>query len=142
MSGCFRYPVTLRRLTIAGRRPTIRTPTARERWRATARETPERLAYDVFRAAGLPAPRCNNAVVYVNGAYYGVYVNVEAEDKTLLRRWFASAEGNPLRGRSARLCPGRGADIGASRDRAHRPVSAGLLFSTLPAEFDMQERLC
>ena len=54
----------------------------------------ERLAYDLFRAAGLPAPRCNNAVVYVNGTFYGVYVNVEAEDKTFLRRWFASDEGN------------------------------------------------
>ncbi len=54
----------------------------------------ERLAYDVFRAAGLPAPRCNSATVYVNGVYYGVYVNVESEDKTFLRRWFASDEGN------------------------------------------------
>jgi hypothetical protein len=54
----------------------------------------ERLAYDVFRAAGLPAPRCNNATVYINGTFYGVYVNVEAEDKTFLRRWFSSADGN------------------------------------------------
>lgn len=54
----------------------------------------ERLAYDVFRAANLPAPRCNNATVYVNGDFYGVYVNVEAEDKTFLRRWFTSDEGN------------------------------------------------
>jgi spore coat protein CotH len=54
----------------------------------------ERLAYDVFRAAGLPAPRCNSATVYVNGSFYGVYVNVEAEDKTFLRRWFGSDDGN------------------------------------------------
>jgi spore coat protein CotH len=54
----------------------------------------ERLAYHVFRAAGLPAPRCNNALVYVNGDFYGVYANVEAEDKTFLRRWFESDEGN------------------------------------------------
>jgi spore coat protein CotH len=54
----------------------------------------ERLAYDVFRAAGLPAPRCNSATVYVNGTFYGVYVNVEAEDKTFLRRWFESDAGN------------------------------------------------
>jgi spore coat protein CotH len=54
----------------------------------------ERLAYDLFRAAGLPAPRCNNATLYVNGAFYGVYVNVETEDKTFLRRWFASDDGN------------------------------------------------
>ena len=57
----------------------------------------ERMAYDVFRAAGLPAPRCNSALVYVNGVFYGVYANVEAEDKTFLRRWFASDDGQPLR---------------------------------------------
>jgi spore coat protein CotH len=54
----------------------------------------ERLAYDVYRAAGIPAPRCNNALVYVNGDFYGVYANVEAEDKTFLRRWFADEDGN------------------------------------------------
>ncbi len=54
----------------------------------------ERLAYDVYRAAGLPAPRCNSALVYVNGEFYGVYANVESEDKPFLRRWFDDASGN------------------------------------------------
>ncbi len=54
----------------------------------------ERLAYDVYRHAGLPAPRCNSALVYVNGDFYGVYSNVETEDKTFLSRWFASNDGN------------------------------------------------
>jgi spore coat protein CotH len=54
----------------------------------------ERLAYDVYRAAGLPAPRCNSALVYVNGTFYGVYANVEAEDKTFLKRWFPTDGGN------------------------------------------------
>ncbi|HEX6243942.1 MAG TPA: CotH kinase family protein [Polyangiales bacterium] len=54
----------------------------------------ERLAYEVFRAAELPAPRCNNASLYINGTFYGVYVNVEAEDKTFLRRWFEDEDGN------------------------------------------------
>ncbi len=54
----------------------------------------ERLAYHVFRELGLPAPRCNSALVYVNGEYFGVYANVEAEDKTFLRRWFSSDDGN------------------------------------------------
>lgn len=54
----------------------------------------ERLAYDVYRAAGLPAPRCNSALVYVNGTFYGVYTNVEAEDKTFLKRWFPTDGGN------------------------------------------------
>jgi hypothetical protein len=54
----------------------------------------ERMAYYVYRAAKLPAPRCNSALVYVNGTFYGVYANVEAEDKPFLRRWFTSDEGN------------------------------------------------
>jgi hypothetical protein len=54
----------------------------------------ERLAYDVYRAAGIAAPRCNSALVYVNGEFYGVYANVESEDKTFLRRWFADEDGN------------------------------------------------
>ena len=54
----------------------------------------ERLAYHVFRAAGLPAPRANSALVFVNGRPYGLYANVETEDKTFLRRWFASDDGN------------------------------------------------
>lgn len=54
----------------------------------------ERLAYHVYRAAELPAPRCNSALVYVNGDFYGVYANIESEDKTFLSRWFASNDGN------------------------------------------------
>lgn len=54
----------------------------------------ERLAYYVYRSAALPAPRCNSALVYVNDEFYGVYANVETEDKTFLRRWFANDEGN------------------------------------------------
>lgn len=54
----------------------------------------ERLAYYVFRAARLPAPRCNSAEVYLNGALLGVYANIETEDKTFLRRWFDDDEGN------------------------------------------------
>jgi hypothetical protein len=54
----------------------------------------ERLSYLAFRNAGVPAPRANNATVYVNGDFYGVYVNVETEDEIFLARWFDSNEGN------------------------------------------------
>lgn len=54
----------------------------------------ERLSYHLYRAAGLPAPRCNSALLYVNDQFYGVYANVETEDKTFLRRWFADEDGN------------------------------------------------
>lgn len=52
------------------------------------------LSYELFREANLPAPRANSALVYVNGEYYGVYSNVETEDKVFLSRWFASNDGN------------------------------------------------
>lgn len=54
----------------------------------------ERVTYQLFAAAKLPAPRCNHAVVYVNGELYGLYAHVESEDKTFLSRWFASNDGN------------------------------------------------
>ena len=54
----------------------------------------ERLVYLAFRNADLPAPRANSAEVWVNGAAYGVYNNIETEDKPFVRRWFADDEGN------------------------------------------------
>lgn len=54
----------------------------------------ERLAFHFFREIGLPAPRCNHALIYVNGDFFGLYANLEAEDKTFLRRWFESDAGN------------------------------------------------
>ena len=54
----------------------------------------ECLAYTVYRAANLPAPRCNHALVYVNDELFGVYAHIESEDKTFLRRWFSSVDGN------------------------------------------------
>ncbi len=54
----------------------------------------ERLAHAFYRKLGLPAPRINSALLYINGQPYGLYANIETEDKTFLRRWFASAEGN------------------------------------------------
>ena len=37
----------------------------------------ETLAYQTFRAAGVPAPRTGYAFVRVNGEPYGVYLNLE-----------------------------------------------------------------
>jgi spore coat protein CotH len=66
----------------------------------------ERLAYHLYRAAKLPAPRCNSALVYVNGQYYGVYANVESEDKTFLARWFTSNDGNLYEENNKDFVPG------------------------------------
>jgi hypothetical protein len=56
------------------------------------------LAYDLFSAAGLPAPRCNLAHVTVNGRDLGVFTNVESVNKRFLARHFASADGRLYEG--------------------------------------------
>lgn len=54
----------------------------------------ERLAYTVYRAAGVPAPLCNHARVYLNGEYYGLYANVESLDGSFLERHEAAPRGS------------------------------------------------
>jgi hypothetical protein len=66
----------------------------------------ERLSYLVYRSAKLPAPRANSALLYVNGQPYGVYTNLETEDKTFLRRWFPSADGNLYEEQGKDFLPG------------------------------------
>ncbi|MEC8652162.1 MAG: CotH kinase family protein [Planctomycetota bacterium] len=51
------------------------------------------LGYQVFNAAGSPAPRCGFARVTVNGRYLGVYSHVERVRDTLLERGFGTAKG-------------------------------------------------
>ena len=46
----------------------------------------EHLITDVLRGVGVKASRCNYARVYLNGNYFGVYVNVERIDKAFLQR--------------------------------------------------------
>jgi hypothetical protein len=51
------------------------------------------LSYDLFRAAGVPAPRCNFAHVFVNGEDLGVYTHIESIKKPFLRRNFGDEDG-------------------------------------------------
>jgi hypothetical protein len=52
----------------------------------------EWLAYSIFAAAGVPAPRTGYAHVTLNGADYGVYLALEAADDSAFRaRHFASS---------------------------------------------------
>jgi hypothetical protein len=51
------------------------------------------LAYDLFRAAGVPAPRCNFAHVMVNGDDLGLFVHVESLDKEFLEKNFDDPSG-------------------------------------------------
>ena len=56
------------------------------------------LSYSVFRAAGIPAPRCNFATVAINGDPLGVYVNVEPIKKKFLRESIGNADGDLYEG--------------------------------------------
>jgi len=57
------------------------------------------LAYRVFALAGVPAPRCNFAVVSVNGKSLGLYSHVEAVEDEFLERHFRDQSGNLYEGR-------------------------------------------
>ena len=48
----------------------------------------EALSYELYRAAGVPAPRTGYAFVRVNGEAYGLYLDIETPDEIMLRRWF------------------------------------------------------
>lgn len=63
------------------------------------------LAYRLFAAAGVPAPRCSLARVTVNGRYLGIYSHVEAVDENFLRRQFGSSAGNLYEGRMSDFRP-------------------------------------
>jgi spore coat protein H len=64
------------------------------------------LGYQLFAAAGIPAPRCNFAHVTVDGEDLGVYVHVESIDKHFLRRHFADDDGNLYEGALSDFRPG------------------------------------
>ena len=52
------------------------------------------MAYHIFAAAGLPAPRCNFAIVAVNGEDLGLYAHVESMKTAFLERNFSDPSGN------------------------------------------------
>jgi hypothetical protein len=56
----------------------------------------DRLALSVMRDLGVDAPCANNARLVVNGAYYGLYTNIEKLDREFLERVYGKryADGN------------------------------------------------
>lgn len=59
----------------------------------------EQLAYELFRAMGVPAPRTGFARVTVNGELKGLYATVEVVDNAeFLKHWFGSDDGNLYEG--------------------------------------------
>ncbi|MCA9516640.1 MAG: CotH kinase family protein, partial [Myxococcales bacterium] len=66
------------------------------------RQDPSRFAacltYATFRAAGVPAPRCNLAHVTVNGEDLGVFTHVEDVKKDFMRRFYEEPFGDLYEG--------------------------------------------
>lgn len=54
----------------------------------------ERVAYRLYREFGVPASRSGHALVYLNGALYGLFAHVETVDIRLARQWFADDAGS------------------------------------------------
>jgi hypothetical protein len=52
------------------------------------------LGYWLFDRAGVPAPRCNFALVRVNGEALGLYAHVESVQAELVARYFEDASGD------------------------------------------------
>lgn len=48
----------------------------------------DRLSLYLMREAGVPAPCANNALVYINGEYYGLFTSLEKPDESFLSRVF------------------------------------------------------
>ena len=66
----------------------------------------ERLAYELYRRAGLPSPRTSYAEVFVGDNFVGVYSIVEQIDKTFLKHNFPSDEGSLIKAEPPGIVPG------------------------------------
>jgi hypothetical protein len=58
----------------------------------------ELLTYELFRAAGLPAPRVGYVRMHLNGELYGLYAVVESPTVDFLERWYADPTGPMFEG--------------------------------------------
>jgi spore coat protein CotH len=104
------------------------------------------LAYKVFNAAGVHAPRANFARVTVNGEYLGIYTHVESIKKPFLRRGFGDGSGNLYEGTLADFHPKSVGKLEAetneeTNDRARLARLADLLTGGGELPLDEVERL-
>lgn len=54
----------------------------------------ERLGYWMYRSFGIPAPRSNHALIYINGEFNGIYANTEHIDGPFIKNQFNDNDGN------------------------------------------------
>jgi hypothetical protein len=53
-----------------------------------------KVMWDILRKWDIPAPRANHVRVYINGSYYGLYINVEHIDEEFAMSRFGNKDGN------------------------------------------------
>lgn len=53
-----------------------------------------KIMWDILRRWDIPAPRANHVRVYINGNYYGIYINVEHIDEEFAKSRFGNNDGN------------------------------------------------
>lgn len=53
-----------------------------------------KISWDLLRELKVPAPRANHIELYINGEYFGLYINVEHIDEEFVDQRFGSNEGN------------------------------------------------
>lgn len=53
-----------------------------------------KVMWDIFRQMEIPAPRANHVQLYINGNFYGVYLNVEHVDENFVKSRFENKNGN------------------------------------------------
>jgi spore coat protein CotH len=53
-----------------------------------------KVMWDILRKWNIPAPRANHVRVYINGNYYGLYINVEQIDEEFAMSRFGNKDGN------------------------------------------------
>ena len=56
----------------------------------------EPLTYYVMRQHGV-APKCNWVRLWLNGTYWGIYINAQQPNKDMMKEWFRSNDGNRYR---------------------------------------------
>ena len=94
------------------------------------------LAYELFNAAGVHAPRCSFVRMTVNGQYLGVYSNVESIGKPFLERRFGNNSGNLYEGTLADFYPKAVDRLDAKTNKKKHDRSKALRLATLLASDD------
>jgi hypothetical protein len=77
----------------------------------------EPIVYEVYRAAGIPAPRTALARVTLNGEPFGLYVMRETYDERLLAQYFADPDGNLYESTGAHDAPEMGLELRTNERR-------------------------